>query len=192
MSNAGGFKSLNRYYDMLAGNTTWNPWSPTGAYDALATVTVGGTNVSTIDFVGIPTGYKHLQLRYNQRTNTGGVINTTMTFNGDTAANYSWHGLYGDGTSALALGAASSSNVFTGVASSTATTFSVGVIDILDYANTNKFKTVRTLCGADWNGSGYSVMYSGNWRSTNAVTSISFAFANAATQYTTYALFGVK
>jgi hypothetical protein len=31
MSNAGGFKTLNRYYDMLAGNTVWNPL-PSGIY----------------------------------------------------------------------------------------------------------------------------------------------------------------
>lgn len=177
---------------IYASQVSGHLWAPNGAYDALATVTVGATNVSTIDFAGIPAGYKHLQLRYIQRTNTGGVINTTMQFNGDTAANYSWHGLYGDGASALAQGTGGAVHIFTGVASSTANTFAVGVVDILDYANTTKNKTVRTLCGADWNGSGYSVMYSGNWRSTNPITSISFSFGNAATQYTTYALYGVK
>jgi len=96
MSNAGGMSTITRYVDMLAGNTTWSPWEPAGAYDALATVTVGSTAVSDITFTGIPTGYKHLQIR-GILLSSSGQNNLSLRCNSDTAANYSSHQLQGDG-----------------------------------------------------------------------------------------------
>jgi hypothetical protein len=48
------------------------------------------------------------------------------------------------------------------------------VMDVLDYANTNKFKTIRSISGANTNGTynGHVTLCSGNWRSNSAVTSI--------------------
>jgi hypothetical protein len=39
----------------------------------------------------------------------------------------------------------------------TANAFGVGIIDILDYANTNKYKTIKSLDGCDLNGAGVIV-----------------------------------
>lgn len=161
-----------------------------GDYESIATVTVGSGGASAIDFTSIPSTYKHLQIRYIARATTGGIANFTMTFNG-TGSGYSYHGLYGDGSSVAALGTGSASNMLAGVISSTATTFSTGVIDILDYANTNKYKIMRDLNGADWNGSGYAVLYSGSFQYTNAITQVSFGSATFA-QYSHFALYGIK
>lgn len=161
----------------------------TNSYESIATYTVATTD-STITFSSIPSTYKHLQVRYIARANSGAVANFTMSFN-STGSGYSYHGLYGDGSSALALGTGSASNILAGVVSSTANIFSAGVIDILDYANTNKYKTVRDLNGVDWNGSGYAVMYSGSFQYTNAINSISFSSTTFAAN-TQFALYGIK
>jgi hypothetical protein len=98
-----------------------------------------------------------------------------MTLNSDTASNYSQHQLAGSGSAASAEGFSSQSSMYTGLypaASSTANIFGTAIIDILDYKDTNKYKTIRTLSGSDLNGSGYIVLRSGSWRSTSAVTSI--------------------
>ena len=74
---------------------------PQGAYDALATVTVPSGGVASIEFAGIPTGYKHLQLRLLTRTNRADTNDfMTIRFNGDSGSNYAYHSLYGNGASA--------------------------------------------------------------------------------------------
>jgi len=185
MSNAGGFTSTTRYPDMLAGNTVWNPYSPTGSYDALATVTVPSGGVSSVTFSNIPSTYTHLQIRYFGFASSDVWIN----FNGDTASNYSRHSLYGNGSSAAAYGGANDTHLgFTYTASNTNP--SACIFDILDYANTNKYKTARGLNGDDQNGSGIIMLASGNWRSTSAITS--FVLTGNFGQYSNIALYGVK
>jgi len=78
-------------------------------------------------------------------------------------------------------------------ANGTASAFGTAVIDILDYANTNKYKTVRTLAGWDANGSGLVSFWSGSWRNTNATTTITLLpnLGNWA-QYSQFALYGVN
>jgi hypothetical protein len=197
MSNAGGMSTVTRYTDMLAGNTVWNPWSPDGAYDALATVTLSATTAS-IEFAGIPSTYKHLQIRSISRESTGTISQQYLRFNGDTATNYSIHTLTGNGASAGTAGSAGANQPYincgikTG-SSDLANTFGVAVIDILDYADTTKNKTVRTLSGVDLNGSGYAWMSSGAWRNTSAITKIVLTAEVASfVQYSQFTLYGVK
>jgi len=65
----------------------------------------------------------------------------------------------------------------------------------LDYANTNKNKTIRTLGGQDANGSGEVVFISGLWMNSstavNAITLVLPGGGNFA-QYSSFALYGVK
>jgi hypothetical protein len=78
-------------------------------------------------------------------------------------------------------------------ASDTANAFSTSVLDILDYANTNKTKVIRSLDGNDTNGSGNVGLYSGMYNSTNAITSVTIAPQSGNwNQYTTFALYGIK
>ena len=120
-----------------------------------------------------------------------------MQFNSDTGSNYSRHQLNGDGTSATADAGTSTTsmqiNRFT-ASSATANNFGVLVADILDYSNTNKYKTVRTLGGYDDNGSGFITLNSGLWMSTSAVSTITLISINAANfaQYSSFALYGIK
>ena len=165
-------------------------WAPSGAYDAIASTTLSAATAS-ITFSGIPSTYTHLQLRGIAK-NTTGATNPIITFNGDSATNYVWHQLYGDGASAGAT--ASPTNAGIGFTYSSASQFSGFVMDILDYASITKNKTVRTLGGADNNGSGYAVLTSGSWlNSSSAINSITFATGSTTfTQYSSFALYGIK
>ena len=120
-----------------------------------------------------------------------------MQYNGDTGANYTYHILDGDGASVVA-GAATglTSLIFGDGTSSTAqaNTFGVAIVDILDYTNTNKYKTHKSLGGYDLNGSGEVPFWSGLWLNTAAITSISI-ITNTATTFATgahFALYGIK
>jgi hypothetical protein len=162
------------------------------SYDSIATVTVGVGGSSSISFTSIPSTYKHLQIRTFVLQSA--ADNFYMQLNSDTAANYSWHQLTGDGASAGAYGTVGASNMLVGNVNSAATSYGSGaVIDIFEYANTNTYKTVRSLLGSDANGSGLVALRSGNWRSTSAVSSITIgASSGSFKQYSSFALYGCK
>jgi hypothetical protein len=168
---------------------------PDGAYDALATVTPNGST-GTITFAGIPNTYKHLQVRLLSRSDSAGLNQVYIQFNSDTAGNYSNHLLLGDGASASTAATANATRMsvsLQGGASTAANIYGGAVVDVLDYANTNKFKTLRGLGGADANGSGYVWYSSGNWRNTNAISSIQIIAENGNfTSASSFALYGIK
>jgi hypothetical protein len=162
-----------------------------GDFESIATITAGSA-VPSIEFTSIPQTYTHLQIRGIARNSTS-TSNVRMQFNSDTAANYSWHELYGDGSSTGVGAGTSVSFIYLGSQIATADSFSPQIIDILDYANTNKYKTTRNLNGYENNSAGLSGFNSGNWRSNSAITSIKiYPAANNFTQYSTFALYGVK
>jgi hypothetical protein len=193
MSNAGGFKSLNRYYDMLAGNTTFVD----SIFDSIETVTVGAGGQATISFTAIPATYKHLQIRaITKDTQASGAHSLRMQFNSDTGSNYTYHALTGDGSSASSGALTSQTNLFPGYVMGTTGTsvFAASIHDILDYANANKYKVIRTLSGVDNNGSGNMGLFSGLWINTNAITSITILPATSTnfSQYSSFALYGIR
>jgi hypothetical protein len=147
--------------------------------------------VATITFAGIPSGYKHLQIRAIGKGATAGGRQILFQFNGDTGSNYNSHHIYGDGSSAVAQAKGTSTNGW--VTYWDSSQFGSAIMDILDYANTNKNKTTRTLGGHDLNGSGYILLRSGLWMNTAAITSVSlFTDSGNFTEYSSFALYGVK
>jgi hypothetical protein len=165
--------------------------------------TLLGTTATTVTFSNIPQGYKNLQVRIMARSNraTFPVDDPVMQLNGDTGNNYTNHALYGDGATVTAFASAPRSNIraIGSLASSAGSGWSAGIVDILDYANTNKYKTVRWLQGYDTNGTvsgygGFVVLTSGAWMNTAAVTSISFEVegARSYTQHSRFSLYGIK
>jgi len=171
----------------------------TNSYESIATVTVGSGGQSSISFSSIPSTFKHLQIRgIGRTTNSGTLGNPGINFNGDTNANnYTLHILYGDGSSASAYGGGAGSGTDTSIttgSSAGASIFGVAVIDVLDYASTNKYKTVRSLTGADLNGSGTIRLYSNLWMNTAAISSLTLTPSASASysQYSSFALYGIK
>jgi hypothetical protein len=179
----------DKYISMLAGNAAFIP----NSYESIATVTVGSGGSATIEFTSIPATYTHLQLR--------GIVKCTtddddlgLRFNSDSGTNYGGHRIYGSGASATADSILTRSQWdYAGRTGSGTSNFGVSVIDILDYTNTNKYKTTRALFGRDSNGSGWAMFSSGLWRSTSAITSITFVPSGGNfAQYTQFALYGIK
>jgi len=183
---------LGIYASQISGHL----FAPSGAYDSIATVTVGAGGASSIDFTSIPSTYTHLQIRGIARTNAGSDSQNYMRFNSDTGSNYSTHFLYGYGENPVGAGGAASTNYMSAsaITSSGTNVFTGFVMDVLDYANTNKNKTLRALSGNDTNGAGYVWFSSGNWRNTSAISSISIYNngSNNFVQYSQFALFGIK
>jgi hypothetical protein len=173
-----------------------------GDYESIATYTVGSGGQPEIEFTSIPATYTHLELRsLNINTGTGGSpwqANNLIRFNSDTGSNYARHSLIGNGSPpASAEGVSSVTFILGGKGGNLNGSYTnyVGsqVTSILDYANTNKYKTVRTLTGADFNGAGEVFFTSGLWMDTNAITSITITNdAGDLAEYSHFALYGIK
>lgn len=167
----------------------------TNSFESIATYTVGAGGQASITFSSIPQTYKHLQLRLTSTGSTNTVVQGR--FNSDaTYTNYRTHWLLGDGSTASAdtRQEAAWAGVFTGFVS-TSSVAPASVTDILDYTNTNKNTTTRSLIGWDNNGSGYMYLASSLWLNTAAVTSLKIFPYNETSnfaQYTHAALYGIK
>ena len=170
------------------------------SYESIATTTVGAGGSASISFSSIPSTYTHLQIRGIARmTASQDRDSIKLTFNSDTGSNYARHSLWGSGSAASAFGAASEAFVILtdfAAATATASIFGTAVIDVLDYTNTNKYTTVRSLGGVDLNAAVtvYDGLNSGLWMNTAAITSITltpYTGANFA-QYSSFALYGIK
>ena len=163
----------------------------------IATTTLGSAQ-SSVEFTSIPADYTHLQIRGIARSSTITVGDYLyFQFNSDTGTNYTFHQVTGDGATISSNGGISQTGAASprvSAGSDGANVFGAFVIDILDYTNTNKNTTVRTIGGYDSNGSGNSRLTSGLWSNTAAITSIAIKSGNAGnlTQYSSFQLYGVK
>ena len=120
-----------------------------------------------------------------------------LQINADASANYTVHQLYGSGSAAGASALTSQTGAYYPLmpaANQNANVFGAAIIDILDYANTNKYKTIRSLGGADNNGTGQIEFDSNVWLSSVAINSLSFYPSNGTNfaQYSRFSLYGIK
>jgi hypothetical protein len=165
------------------------------SYESIATAN-GNGSATSFTFSSIPQTYTHLQLRFISRVASASYA--LVSFNGDTSAsNYTWHELAGNGSAASAGGATTGTFpgcVVNNAAGGTSGIYSAAVFDLLDYTNTNKYKTARSLAGVDKNGSGALALNSNLWLSTSAVTSLSITFNGgfAIETGSQFALYGIK
>lgn len=188
-------QGLPKSKNALAGNPIILP----GGFESLQTVTVGSGGQSSISFTSIPSTYKHLQIRLIGRIDRAGEANDffTIRYNSDAGSNYAWHALEGSGSTTYGESGGGTSLPRCG--DITATTagsgiFGVGVIDILDYTNTSKYKTTRTFTGRDASGSGWVWFGSSLWKNSAAISTITIVptFGTAFQQNTQFALYGIK
>jgi len=160
------------------------------SFESIATVSVGSGGQAYAEFTVIPSTYKHLQVRVSQKAASAGDL--VFKFNGSTGNDYSRHYLGGDGSSAFSGGSTSQADGYVGYNPS-GTYFQGAIVDILDYTDTNKYTTVRSLLGTDANGSGAIYLTSSLYLQTTAITSIKFTHgAGNFSQYSHFALYGVK
>jgi hypothetical protein len=183
---------LPKYSNFWDGTAVYNPFSPTGSYDALASYTISSGTLSSITFSGLPTGgqYTHLQLR-GVYFNTG-LSDVYCKLNTNTGLKQ--HYLNGSGTSASSGSSNSTANgLITDNGQWTTSNPTIAIIDILDYANVNKYKTIRTLGGQDNNGGSAGIwLSSGLFDLTSAVTSITLTPDNPFTTGTVWSLYGIR
>ena len=160
-----------------------------GDYESIATA--NGTGASnTITFSSIPATYKHLQIR-------GILVGTasdtvSVSYNSDTTAtNYYYHRLQGTGATVNAA-AGNIRRLFDTAGSGS--NYLAFVVDILDYANTNKYKTTRSLSGYDANGSGLIDFESNLWSNTAAISTLALNLSGGVyfTTASSFALYGIK
>lgn len=164
------------------------------SFESISTVTTT-SNTSTITFSSIPSTYKSLQIRFRiaDTVSAGNVM--YARFNSDSGSNYARHQLWGNGSSA-ATGAAINEAQYQWWATpnSGTTNPSAGIVDIIDYASTSKFKTSRLVYGMSDTGQFFSVLNSGLWRSTAAINRIDISLFGGG-QFgsgVTFALYGIK
>lgn len=177
---------------ILASGMSGNLWQPGKDYDSIATVTPY-TTTTTVVFSSIPSTYRHLQIR-GFAANTGSAVNTNIRFNGDTGSNYFAHYISASGTAVLAGGTTTQTSIDGPIITSTASAYTAVVMDILDYKDTNKYKTVRFLSGVDLNGASTWLEFkSGAWSSTTAINSLTITTPTGAfTSNSHWALYGIK
>ena len=157
-----------------------------GDFESIQTVTVGAGGSNSITFSSIPSTYSHLQLRIV--ANSGG---DRLQFNSDTGSNYARHYSLGNGSTASAGGSINQTYAAVGDYTTTASFFPGTIIDILDYSNTNKYKTIRSFTGFDNNTQVEAFQFGAHWRSNSAISSITITGGTMA-QYSSFALYGIK
>jgi len=179
-----GFEKFNRI---------WDERSAVGSMEAISAITLSATT-SVVEFNNIPSTYTHLQLR--AFLVSGYSANNQFRLNNDSGTNYTWHQIQGTGSAVEAYASNPTSNPPWGLNSGNSSYPMVSIMDFLDYANTNKYKTVRTLSGNDGTGTTASRvgLYSSVWMNTAAITSIRLTndFGSTILANSSFTLYGIK
>jgi hypothetical protein len=156
----------------------------TNTYVALAKVTASGSSTTQLVMSSIPATYTDLILIGNISTSMVGV-NGYLQFNGDTASNYSWTRMLGDGSAASSSRGTSQTGINYLVNDYTTT-----ICHIQNYSNTttHKIALVRANSPSD-----YVTAAVGLWRNTAAITSVTIDLdGNTIPSGTTFSLYGIK
>lgn len=164
----------------------------TNSYESIATAS--GVGASSFTFSSIPSTYQHLQIRYYIPDCSTAPGNVWCYPNGDSTANKSLHELNGNGAVATAAGVTGLPWNRIGYQASANSFPLVGVVDILDYANTNKNKTTRSFWANEINGTtDYIGITSGYSPITAAFSSLTIGRDSGTFPTgTSFALYGIK
>jgi hypothetical protein len=154
-------------------------------YEPIATNTVSGSTTATVTFSSIPSTYTDLVLVVSGTA--VGPSDCAIHFNGSQGTNYSWTRIYGNGTAASSATNANQNAITVGTFW---TTVGNMIISVQNYSNSTTFKTALSRNNSPSN---YVAAFVGMWRSTAAVTSLSFVSGNEyITAGTTLTLYGIK
>jgi hypothetical protein len=149
---------------------------PTPTYDLIASTTVAAS-ASEVVFGSLPQTYRDLILIVQ---GSMGAATGVIRFNGDSGANYTRVGMYGDGSTA-----ASYSDSTAGVFNTTI----VQVMNIMDYSATDKHKT---YIFRDNIASSLVVAQVGRWANTTAISTVALISSSSTFVVgTTVALYGI-
>jgi hypothetical protein len=144
-------------------------------------ISVPAGGQATIDFQSIPQSYRHLEIRFRARIESGAAGDGTLRFNNDSGANYFVEvirGVAGLG-SAATLASVTSGNIFS--MPDTDDTFEAyGVIKVNYYCNgTFQRSAFSEYCCSASSGTNVGQFMAG-WTGSDAVTSIQLTTSTAA------------
>jgi hypothetical protein len=156
-------------------------------YEPIATYTANGSQ-SVITFSSIPQTYTDLIVVSDLKYSVGDGYVAYMRFNSDSGTNYSYTRITGNGSAAASSRLSSINYAFGGW---TGTNNTANIVQIMNYSNTttNKTSLVRTNVVTD-----RVAAYVNLWRSTAAITSISFTHETPDNYASgsTFTLYGIK
>lgn len=160
-------------------------------YTPIATQTLGSA-AATVTLSSIPATYTDLVVVVSAAvaSSSGDLL---MTFNTDTATNYSYTTLTGNGSTVTSSRSANRNNIPCDYNGWLATTLGNHncIISVMNYANTTTYKTALTRSNNAPLGTDANV---GLWRSTAAINQIVF-INNAGSNFivgSTFTLYGIK
>ena len=158
-------------------------------YENIATTTLSSA-ASTITFSSIPNTYTDLRLVFNVFVDA--VSSISMRINGDTGSNYSETDLFANGTTVFSTRETSQTQIWFNVASTlTSGTARFITLDAFSYAGSTN-KTFLYEYNGDVNTAGRIARSVALWRSTSAITSLSFICTSNFATGTTATLYGIK
>lgn len=186
---------------MFASGISGHLFSPSGAFDAIQTITISGSITSVISFASIPQTYTHLQLRgYGRHLDAVGSSNSLFTFNLDSGNNYSYEYLY-NSSNTVVSGGATATNAGFGLGfrfpgtTVTASHMGHGWMNIPDYSNTTKNKSMSGITGHDGNNgqtTGQTFYWASDWNSTAAISTITLTQTTAYASGSVFTLYGIR
>lgn len=164
------------------------------AFELISTQILAST-ASSVTFSSIPSTYKHLQVRLTMASSTA-LNDLAFQFNGDSGSNYAWHIMTGTSTSAVALAGPTQTSIRSvgHNGGQNASNWMAAIIDVLDFANTSKYKTAKVFGGYAYSSNFDTTVSSGLWMNTAAITSLTL-FNSASGVYNTgsrFSLYGVR
>jgi hypothetical protein len=165
------------------------------AMQPIYTQTVGAGGASSITFNNIPQTFTDLKLSISMRGLDSALTEPWVRFNGDSATNYSFTRIYGNGSS-TSTDRGTSNTVMVILASPgtsyTASTFGSGDLYIPNYVKSN-FKSVISDTVTENNATlSFAMLFAGLWRNTSAITSITVGpNGTGFAQHSTFTLYGI-
>ena len=175
-----------------------------GAFDHLQTLTVTGSPAD-VQFENVDeyaSTYKHLQIRFETRSSrTGNSADALYLQLGtgdvvDTGSNYSTHYLRAAAAAKTSTGVSTTTainlNNNAAAVDFTASAWTVGILDVYDAFNANKYPTVKCFTGQTTNEASI-YLSSGSWRNTGTITDILFTHQIAAPAVgSRYSIYGMR
>ena len=156
-------------------------------YEKIASTTLGSNNAN-ITFTSIGSSYTDLRVVLVGTSVSG--VSCTLTFNSDTSALYSNTTLRGNGSTAVSGKSTGGSGISINAAGFSSTIPSFITCDIFSYAGSTN-KTCLITCSSDYNGSGETESRVGLYRSTTAISTITFNNSSNFQTGTTATLYGI-
>lgn len=163
------------------------------SFDSISTTTLSSPQ-STLVINSIPTTYQHLQIRGILKSTAINGGTPRFYFNNDRNSPYTMHEIFGNGSTASVNQQYGIDSIYASLGSQNTSQFGAYVINIFDYASTNKSKTVQFIHGFDSNSSGYISFSTGMWVNTSAITSFGITPQQVANFDigSTMAVYGIK